>query len=230
MRTLRILGLSLAFSALFAALSGCATFWVVDSEVRSHSTLQGFAPGAGYRFERLPSQNDSEATRDAQTALEGMAAPALAAVGLRPDEAAPRYTVQVTARVTRVSSPLDDPWMHGPWGPRWAGPWGWGWGPGWAPSWYGGGWYGAGFHGPPPQPWYLREVSVVLRQLPGHEVVYETRARHDGPYNLSHDVLPVMFRAALEGFPAPPAGERRVDIPLGAAPSATPATVAPARP
>ena len=82
MRTLKILGLL----AVLAALSGCATSWVVDSDVKSHSTLQGFAPGAGYRFERLPSQTDTEPARTAQADLEAMAAPALAAVGLRPDE------------------------------------------------------------------------------------------------------------------------------------------------
>jgi len=216
MRTLKILSL---FTVL-AALSGCATSWVVDSEVKSHSTLQGFATGAGYRFERLPSQIDSDPARTAQTDLEAMATPALAAVGLRPDPAAPRYSVQVSARVTRVPSPWDDPWDANPWGPRYGA---WGWGPGWY-----GGWYGPGFFGPPPQPWYLREVTVVMRQLPGNEVVYETRARHDGPYNRSRDVLPVMFRAALEGFPTPPVGERRVDIPLGDPPPAAPVTAAPA--
>jgi hypothetical protein len=48
-------------------------------------------------------------------------------------------------------------------------------------------------------------------------VVYETHARNDGPYNASADVLPVMFQAALQGFPNPPKGERRVnlEIPTG---------------
>ena len=31
-------------------------------------------------------------------------------------------------------------------------------------------------------------------------------------YTASGAVLPVMFQAALQGFPNPPAGERRVDI------------------
>lgn len=228
MRTLKTLGLITAF----AALSGCATSWVVDSDVRSHGALQGFTPGAGYRFERLPSQQESDRAIAQQAGLEALAAPALAAVGLRADDAAPRYSVQVSARVTPVLSPWDDPWMHGGWGPR-VNP-RWAWGPGWGPGWYGGGWYGPGHFGPPPQPWYQREVSVVMRQLPGNDVVYETRARHDGPYNRSRDVLPVMFRAALEGFPNPPAGERRVDITVGgdkvAAPADPTSTPAPARP
>jgi hypothetical protein len=48
-------------------------------------------------------------------------------------------------------------------------------------------------------------------------VVYETRARNDGPYNVSAAILPVMFQAALQGFPNPPQGERRVNIDLATA-------------
>lgn len=221
---------TLGLLLIAAALSGCATSWVVDSEVRSHGPLPGFTPGSGYQFERLPSQSDSEAARAVQADLEAMAAPALAAAGLRADTASPRYSIQVSARVSRVLSPWDSPWHRGGWGPHWH-PYG-GWGPAWGPMGYGpwfGGAYG-GWGGPPPQPWYLREVSVLMRQLPGNEVVYETRARHDGPYNRSRDVLPVMFRAALQGFPNAPASQRRVDLPIGqasaerrSASSATPA-------
>ena len=53
-----------------------------------------------------------------------------------------------------------------------------------------------------------------MRELPSNQVVYETRARNDGPYSDSRAVLPVMFQAALQGFPTPPPGERRVDITL----------------
>ena len=133
---------------------------------------------------------------------------ALAAAGLRRDDSRARYAVQVSARVTAELSPWADPW-YGP---------GWGTGLG-----YGRGWRGAGIHGgwgwgpafgPPPDPWYAREVSVLMRELPSNRVVYESRARNDGPYGDSRAVLPVMFQAALQGFPSPPAGERRVDITL----------------
>lgn len=220
-RTLRCL----ALLAALVAVSGCASRWLVDSEVRSHSTLQDFTPGAAYRFERLPSQQATERSRAAQANLEAMAAPALQAAGLRHDAANARYSVELSARTTRQLAPGYDPWFDGPWGP-------WGWGPGGY-----GGWYG---HGLPPQTWYLREVSVVLRQLPGRDVVYETRARHDGPYNRGGAIWPVMFQAALQGFPTPPAGVRRVDIELrpaaapapapapGAAPAQAPAQTLPA--
>jgi len=204
-----------ALTALFllAALSGCATRWVVDSDVQSFSALPAadVATGATYRFERLPSQREGAGARSAE-ALEAMAAPALERAGLKRDDAAPRYTAQIGARVTPSLSPWADPWFYPAWGP---GPrYGWGYGRGYGG--YGGGWYGGGWYGPAfPQasnPWYLREVSVVLREQASSKVVYETRARNDGPYNLDAAVLPVMFQAALQGFPNPPQGERRVDI------------------
>jgi len=191
------------------ALGGCATSWTVDSQVRSFSALPAAVPaGATYRFERLPSQ---QARPDAQADLEAMAAPALAAAGLRRDDAAPRYSVQVGAQVRLELSPWADPWFASP------GP-GWGWGVGYGRGWHGSLWYGGGFGPaflPPADTWYDREVSVVLRDLPGNQVVYETHARHHGPYGDSRAVLPAMFRAALQGFPRPPEGERRVDVQVG---------------
>ena len=196
-----------AMLALATSLAGCATRWVVDSDVRSFSSMGTVPPGATYRFERLPSQQAEEAQ---QQALEAMAVAALEQVGLRRDDANPRYSAQIGARVTEELSPWADPWYwHGPWGPGYRP---WGYGPGWhGRGWYGGGWYGPVFP-PPANPWYAREVSIVLRELPSNRVVYETHARNDGPYTSSAKVLPVMFQAALQGFPNPPAGERRVDI------------------
>lgn len=202
-----------AFLALFliAALSGCATRWVVDSDVKSFSSLAAVPPGATYRFERLPSQ---QADAERQQSLEAMAAAALEKVGLRRDEARPTYSAQISARVTLGLSPWADPWyFDGPWG-------GYGYGyPGYARRWhgYGGGWYGGPLFTPPANPWYEREVGIVLREIGSNRVVYETRARNDGPYNASSAILPVMFDAALQGFPNPPQGERRVNIELAPA-------------
>ncbi|QGW80906.1 DUF4136 domain-containing protein [Variovorax paradoxus] len=201
-----------AFFALFlaATLSGCATSWVVDSDVKSFSSLGTVAPGATYRFERLPSQQ-ADAAR--QESLEAMAAAALEKVGLRRDDARPTYSAQIGARVTLGLSPWADPWLFdGPWG---YGGYGY---HGYARRWYGGGWYGGpAFMPPAANPWYEREVSIVLRDIGSNRVVYETRARNDGPYNASAAILPVMFDAALQGFPNPPQGERRVNIELRAA-------------
>ncbi|MGI4779574.1 MAG: DUF4136 domain-containing protein [Janthinobacterium lividum] len=214
------------------ALTGCATRWVVESDVRSFSSLTpdaGVAPGATYRFERLPSQLQDERGAHQADSLEALAAPALDAVGLARDDVAPRYSVQIGARVGLTLSPWDDPWLGpwgfgGGWGPRsyaglgvgvgvgrfhgrgYGGYGGWG-GAGFGPG-FGGGWYDAS------TPWYSREVSVLLRELATNRVVYETRARNDGPYSSDAPVLRVMFQAALQGFPVPPQGERRVDIEL----------------
>jgi len=185
------------------ALGGCATSWTVDSQVHSFSTLPATVPAdATYRFERLPSQ---QARPEAQAELEAMAEPALASAGLRRDDAAPRYSVQVGARVDTELSPWADPWYWGPGYYRYR-------------PWHGPGWYGGPFGPawlPPADTWFDREVSVVLRALPGNDVVYETRARHEGPYGDSRAVLPAMFRAALQGFPHPPQGQRRVDVEIG---------------
>jgi hypothetical protein len=204
-----------AFFALFlaATLSGCATSWVVDSDVKSFSSLPAVPPGATYRFERLPSQQ-ADAAR--QESLEAMAAAALEKVGLRRDDARPTYSAQISARVTAGLSPWADPWLFdGPWGYGGYGGYGY---HGYARRWYGGGWYGGpAFMPPAANPWYEREVSIVLRDIGSNRVVYETRARNDGPYNASAAILPVMFDAALQGFPNPPQGERRVNIELRAA-------------
>lgn len=201
-----------ALAALFliATLGGCASTWVVDSNVNTFSRLAAVPPEATYRFERLPSQQANEAQ---QLQLEAMAAAALGRVGLQRGDAKPAYSAQVNARVTTVLSPWADPWLYGPgWGPGY----GWRYGAGHGRGWYGGGWYGPVF----PQasnPWYEREVGLVLRELRSGQVVYETRARNDGPYNASATILPVMFDAALQGFPNPPQGERRIDIPVSTA-------------
>jgi len=198
-----------AFFALFlaATLSGCATSWVVDSDVKSFSSIGAVPSGATYRFERLPSQQADAARQESQ---EAMAAAALEKVGLRRDDARPTYSAQIGARVTLGLSPWADPWLFdGPWG---YGGYGY---HGYARRWYGGGWYGGpGFMPPAANPWYEREVSIVLRDIGSNRVVYETRARNDGPYNASAAILPVMFDAALQGFPNPPQGERRVNIEL----------------
>ena len=212
--------ISLFAVAATVALTGCATRWVVDSDVRSFSSLPADAAatvGATYRFERLPSQQGAGAEQQAK-ALEALAAPALESIRLQRSDTAPRYGAQIGARVGLTNSPWDDPWL-GPWG------YGGGWGPrsyvglgvgvgrfhgrGWGGGGFGGwgsGWYGAS------TPWYSREVSIVLRELSSNKVVYESRARNDGPYSTDAPVLAVMFRAALQGFPMPPQGERRVDI------------------
>lgn len=184
-----------------ALLSGCASGFLLENNVQSFSGLTALPANPTYTFERLPSQ----ANQPVQSEIEALADPALFRAGLRRDDASPRYAVQVSARVQRVLSPWADPWD--PWG---------GWSP-WGPGWYGPR-VGYGWAGPFPrmeQPWFVREVAVLVRDRSTNQVVYETRASSDGPWLDSRVILPHMFDAALQGFPNPPQGVRRVNIQVG---------------
>jgi hypothetical protein len=198
---------SARFALVVAAatiLSGCASTYTLDNQVQSFSQLATVPAQPTYRFERSLSQQADPA----QQALEALADPALYRAGFRRDDAAPRYSVQVSASTARSVSPYGDPW--GPWGP-------WGFGGGWGIG-FGHRHFGAAFGGPWPggdSYWFHREVSVVVRELAGNKVVYETHAINDGPWLDNRAVLPAMFDAAMQGFPNPPAGPRRVDIQVG---------------
>ncbi|RYF43938.1 MAG: hypothetical protein EOO25_01525 [Comamonadaceae bacterium] len=65
------------------------------------------------------------------------------------------------------------------------------------------------------QPWFQREVAVIVRELAGGKVVFESRAASDGPWLDNPTVLAAMFDAALQGFPTVPTGVRRVNIQVG---------------
>ncbi|MEO8250371.1 MAG: DUF4136 domain-containing protein, partial [Burkholderiales bacterium] len=174
------------------------------------SALSAPATATTYRFERLPLEQIDSA---AQASLEAMAAEALAKVGLRQVGADARLAVQVAAQVTRLDA--------GPWASPWGAPGpGWhvgiGFGGGYAGS--GGGWaawpgFGLGYYDYlPPPPRYWREVSIVMRDAATGKVAYQTRAQSDSGWWDSNVVLPVMFEAAVQGFPQPPPGVRMVRI------------------
>ena len=196
---LRVLGFSLLAGWL---LSGCASGgYLLDNVVQSFSGFPAAPAQLTYRFDRLPSQQVA-----AQTQLEGMADPALHEAGFRRDDANPRYTVQVSAGIQRILSPWSNRWRWGAWDGHLRHRFGFG-GFGYG---YGGGL--AGWHEPF---WYHRNVSVIVRELPGNKVVYESHASNDGPWVEDLAVLSAMFKAALQGFPTPPPGPRRVDVRVG---------------
>lgn len=184
--------------AAATVLSGCAGgHYLLDNEVQAFSGLTAVPANLSYRFERLPSQQNPE-----QAQLEALADGALLRAGFRRDDAAPLYAVQVSARVQRVLSPYADPWDMG-----------FGWGMGFRHR-----GIGLGFGGPlgrMESPWYQREVGIIVRELATQRVVYETHALNAGPWLDDNGVLAAMFGAALQGFPTPPAGPRRVDIQMG---------------
>lgn len=187
---------AIAATAAAAVLSGCAAGYLLDNRVQSFSSLPALPAAPTYRLERLPSQQADPV----QAQIESLADAALFKAGLRRDDAQPRYSVQVSARVQPTLSPYASPWP------------GMGIGFGWGLS---GRHFGIGGGFPRMEsPWYQREVNVVVRELDGNRVVYESQAANDGPWMDNRVVLAAMFDAALQGFPNPPQGVRRVDIHL----------------
>ncbi len=218
-----LLRTAVAAGALLA-LSGCASVFLVDNQVQSYArwtdrpTPSGAAsaiPQAPqvFRFERLPSQQDSR-TGAGQDELEKLATIALSRVGWTPAAASvtPPWTVEVSGGTLRLP--------RAPWESPYDGYWGGGFGPGFG---FPGRDYvvtGTGqiIYAPlflrMDTPYYKREVSLVIRHAASGRVVYETRAAHDGRWNSSNALWTAMLDAALRDFPAPPAGLRQVNIEL----------------
>jgi hypothetical protein len=190
-----------AILSLVLLLGGCSGMRIVDSDVNAFSTV---APGAvtlpvRYRFERLPSQ---QAQPSQTAALEALAQPVLAQAGLVRDDAAAAYSVQLDLRIFRdPQAPWDDPRYVN--GFVIAHP---------VPGRYGMHMYYPSMTMNFDYPYYRRDLSVLVRRLSDAQVVFESRAKHDGRWNDDDAVLPAMLQAALQGFPAPPAGLRRVVI------------------
>jgi hypothetical protein len=209
-------------SVLFALvcallLSACAGMRVVDNDVVSFAQWPNAAPPAPgsssrYRFERLPSQQSGlpqsgiSGMALTQDQIETIARTALDKFGWQNMPAAASFNVQVSA-TTRYAqrNPYNSP-AYGGFG-----------GFGNSGISIGGGTAGSfiGFSFPlgrSEPSLYLREVSIVVRDAASNAVTFESRATHSGIWNDPQKVLPAMFEAALQGFPTPPAGARRINI------------------
>ena len=187
----------LCVAALLQA--GCSSMRVVDNDVASFTpaNAQAIKVPAKYRFERLPSQ---QAKAEQQAQLESIAAPVLLLFGLSRDDQAAQYSVQIEVRVQQDTVEV------------WESPWfgvsrhhfiGYGWGR-----------FGrvgtVAIHTDVPA--YRREVAVVMRSLPDNQIVYESRAQHEGRWSDDVAIVPAMLQAALNGFPNPPPGPRKVNV------------------
>ncbi len=193
-------------AALLLALGGCAAApRMIDSDVQTFVTGAAPVPPALYRFERLPSQSNAPG----QDQIEALARVALAKVGLTPAPlvsgaisgtaaAAPaaRYAVQVGLQISAILSPYEHALPGGYWGHRADRRWGSGFGLNLEPN------------------WRRHAVRILLRDSVSGQSVYETNASFDGPWTDSANLLPVILDAALQGFPNPPAGPRKVVIEL----------------
>lgn len=199
----------LACAGLLALLTtGCSGLRVIESDVRASAPATppepaAIAPGAHYRFERLPSQVEAPAQADA---IEAIAETELKAAGLVRDDAQARYSVQVSDSVQAFY--VDD-WGRRydsmpPYGLGFYGEFGVHFGPG-RMGWGMGGW--------PPTLRYRYEVSLLIREIAGSRIVYETRATHEGPWGDRKNVLPALMTAALKDFPASHVGPVKIKIP-----------------
>lgn len=196
------------------ALTGCAGPLRVDNTVNSYArwdaTPTGSAAPTGvpqgpqrYRFERLPSQKDDQAT-EGQSQLEALTRSVLEARDwtLADAAASARWAVQVSASTVRTGrDPWDDPW--GGWLFR-----------GHVVAGNGHLFFSPMFTFPREAPSYQRQVALLVRDADTGRVVYETRADHDSRWNSSPALWQSMLDAALKDFPAPPAGPRRVVVEL----------------
>ena len=194
---------SISIVLALGLLSGCATVRLIDSDVVSVSAAPAGMnlQGARYRFERLPSQaNNPEAGL-----AEQQAQAAMGAVGLVRDDAHAQISVQVNfAGMQYLADAWGRPLPPGAWSPFYGSiTMGRGIGPNAG--------LGMGMRFPPPTQ-YRREVSLIMRDLQSGQVVYETRASHEGIWSDSAQIFATLFQAAMANFPNPPAGPRRVNI------------------
>ena len=188
-------------------LTGCTGMRLVGSDVQAVSTVAaGMAPPAGsltggrYRFERLP----LHATHPQSERIEAIAQAALTKVGLMRDDASAQFSALLGARIESYVADLwgqsVGPWVHGGWPVH-----------GHTMGGHGGILPGFGLRLPPPT-FYRYEVGLVLRDLRSSQVVFETRAMHEGPWSDADNILPALFEAALKDFPNAPTGVRRINI------------------
>lgn len=192
---------SVATLAFF--MTGCSTVQVVESDVTAFYRWTAAPPGPGtpYRFERLPSQQVVGAQQDT---VEGLARTALARVGMELNPAAARYSVQVMV-ATQV---IERVHYNGVGYDGFGFP---------APGVFlGGGNRGAALGMSFPMlysdPYYRRELTLLMRDLGSGQVVFETHASSDGVQYETLAVLSAMLDAALNGFPQPPPGPRRINV------------------
>jgi hypothetical protein len=204
----RSLRLFFALAMGLLMLSGCGGLRVIQSQVQT--TPQWTTPvpaNAFYRWDRLPADANNPQAGWAETVLES----ALTPLGWTRNDIEAQYSVWVGVRTADY---IADSWgrpVRGPWTHQVQISMGTGY------RTHGAG-VGVGFGLPPfryngfPPPYgYAQEVSIVIRDLRTSNVVYQTKATHDSPWSDHTTILQTMISAALQGFPNPPALNRRVD-------------------
>jgi predicted small secreted protein len=192
---------SVAVMAFF--MVGCSTTRLVENDVTAFYSWSAAPPGPGtaYRFERLPSQQVVGAQQDY---VEERARAALAKVGMELNPAVALYSVQVRVSTQVIERLAYDGAGYDGFGFATPG------------VFLGGSNQGAAVGLSLPmrfsEPYYRRELTLLIRDLGTHQVVFETRALSDGVQGETLAVLSAMLDAALRGFPQPPPGPRRINV------------------
>lgn len=199
MHALRRLCLGMVCVVLPLLLWGCALPRMIDSDVQSFAGQAPAVLGANFRFDRLPSQQN---TNGAQDQIEAIAQAALEQAGMTRNDATPRYLVQVLLAVETMRSPHYRPprprLVVGPDG-RIYEEW-----PAFIQM---------------ESPWYRHSVKLLMRDTASGLVAYETTAVFDGPWSDTFNLLAPMMQAALQDYPQP--GRRRVVVELPPNPAGT---------
>ena len=192
-------------------LSGCNSMRIIESQVQTSTqwpvtASQSTAPAkAFFRLDRLPADVNNLQAGWAEVELEA----ALAPLGWTRNDTQAQYTIWIGVRAAEF---IADPWgrpVRGPWVNRFNISIGTGYRP------HGVGW-GLGMNsgmraGFPPPSGYAQEVSIIIRDLQTSNVVYQTKALHEGPWSDHPNIWRPMISAALQGFPNPSVLNRRVD-------------------
>lgn len=213
----RIAGIA-AMACASLWLAGCAGVRTIDSDVQSYSTLQQLPSPPSYRLQLLPSQIALGPQFD--TVVQ-QAEASLAGVGLRRDDTQGSVIAQIDAQARYIP----DSWLmpgssYPPYGSF-------GWGPGWGPGW---GWRGSLLWRDNGPALHYRAVQLTLRDVNTQQVVYETSARYEDVWVDDQVIYRILFDSALNGFPKPPQGPRRVSTTIGGAPSPAQPATTPAAP
>lgn len=174
-------------------LAGCSLPRMIDSDVQSYVGTAPAVSGASFRFDRLPSQQN---TRGVHDQIEAYAQTALEHIGMARDDGAPRYLVQVQVGVETMRNPY-----HRPPRPRLVV-----------------GADGRIYEEWPvflnmETPWFRHSVKILLRDTGNGQVAYETTAVFDGPWSDTLNLLPPMLEAALKDYPQPVRHRVVVELP-----------------
>ena len=196
----RLAGLAAVAASLL--LAGCATTRMIDSEVRSFSGAASVAAQTTYRFDHLPS---TQAAPAQQQRLEELATHALARKGLLRNDTSAQYGVTLRVRAEQNVSPtlfsvFPSRWIAAPGGRRWL------------------------YRSLPVAETteYRHTVEVLMRDTGSGQIVYESRAMHEGPWSDTLTLLPAILEAALTDYPQAVPAPHTVVVELPPNPPKTP--------